>query len=282
MSQSCHKVKKGSGTLTNEQMFEMYMKGDKKAREQLILKNINLVRHIANKYYVLFEVDNYKDFDLEDLIQIGTIGLIKAIEKYDPSMGNKFSTYAVIWIKQTIRRALEGHEETLSLDEKINNEGEEDNLTFIDMLKDKSFIIDEELEKKEFKSEVWAALKEKLTEQELEFIKLKFVYGLTENSIAERMGMTNKEFRNFKSRLKNNLRTKVRKLKVIYRHWIDENTFYVKAVDYSKPKVQTSFTTSTVELTVMKRELLREKLREIIKNTPPEKLGEIMRNTPMI
>lgn len=81
--------------MTNEKLFELYSNGDDKAKEQLILNNINLVKYIANKYYTMFEVCNYKDYDFEDLVQVGIIGLMKAIDKYNPALGCKFSTYAV-------------------------------------------------------------------------------------------------------------------------------------------------------------------------------------------
>lgn len=73
--------------------------GDKEAREVLIEKNLGLVRHIVRRF-------TGRGYDLEDLFQIGTIGLIKAIDKFDLSLGLKFSTYAVPMITGEIKRFL--------------------------------------------------------------------------------------------------------------------------------------------------------------------------------
>jgi len=74
-------------------------KGDSKAREQLIRSNLRLVISIAKKY-------TNKGLSFLDLIEEGNLGLIKAVEGYDPTSGWRFSTYATWWIKQAIRRAL--------------------------------------------------------------------------------------------------------------------------------------------------------------------------------
>ncbi len=83
-------------------------KGDKGARDHMISANLRLVVKIAM---------DYKDFGLPllDLISEGNIGLIKAVERFDPTKGGKLSTYAAWWIKQSIKRALANQSKTIRL-----------------------------------------------------------------------------------------------------------------------------------------------------------------------
>lgn len=78
-------------------LIERSQGGDKQAREVLIEKNLGLVHHIVRRFVG-------RGYDLEDLFQIGTIGLMKAIDKFDLSMEVKFSTYAVPMIAGEIKR----------------------------------------------------------------------------------------------------------------------------------------------------------------------------------
>lgn len=80
-------------------LVEKMMKGDMDARNHLVEANLRLVVSMANHY-------NGLGLTFQDLIQEGNIGLMKATEKYDPSKGYRFSTYAVCWIKQAMTRAI--------------------------------------------------------------------------------------------------------------------------------------------------------------------------------
>jgi RNA polymerase primary sigma factor len=83
-------------------------KGDKKAREHMIKANLRLVVKIARDYEGI-------GLPLLDLISEGNIGLMKAVERFDPSKGGKLSTYGSWWIKQSIKRALANQSKTIRL-----------------------------------------------------------------------------------------------------------------------------------------------------------------------
>ena len=83
-------------------------KGDKKAREHMIKANLRLVVKIAHDY------DGF-GLPLLDLISEGNIGLMKAVERFDPAKGGKLSTYGSWWIKQSIKRALANQSKTIRL-----------------------------------------------------------------------------------------------------------------------------------------------------------------------
>jgi len=97
--------------LTHKEEIELaarIRKGDKEARDQMIAANLRLVVKIAYDY-------NNFGLPLLDLISEGNIGLIKAVERFDPAKGGKLSTYAAWWIKQSIKRALANQGKTIRL-----------------------------------------------------------------------------------------------------------------------------------------------------------------------
>lgn len=90
------------------ELAERIKKGDKEARSHMIQANLRLVVKIAQDYA------NY-GLPLLDLISEGNIGLMKAVERFDPNKGGKLSTYAAWWIKQSIKRALANQSKTIRL-----------------------------------------------------------------------------------------------------------------------------------------------------------------------
>ena len=104
-----------SDLLTKEEELELFNRvqvGDKEAKEKLVQSNLRLVIKVAKKYY-------YQNGHLSfgDLIQEGNLGLIKAVEGFNPNKGYKFSTYASYWIKCYIIRAIKNYGRNIKLSE---------------------------------------------------------------------------------------------------------------------------------------------------------------------
>jgi RNA polymerase primary sigma factor len=101
LAQYFARIDKGS-LLTHAEEIDLSKKakaGDKRARQRLVEKNLRLVVSVAKKY-------RGYGLPFEDLIQEGNIGLMKAVEKFDPDKGFRFSTYATWWIRQAVQRAV--------------------------------------------------------------------------------------------------------------------------------------------------------------------------------
>ena len=82
--------------------------GDVRARDRMVRANLRLVVNIARGY-------TGKGLSLQDLIEEGNLGLLRAVEGFDPTMGTRFSTYASYWIKQSIKRALINSAKTIRI-----------------------------------------------------------------------------------------------------------------------------------------------------------------------
>src|SRR2546421_5348979 len=82
--------------------------GDNEARDRMVRANLRLVVNIARSY-------TGKGLGLQDLIEEGNLGLLRAVEGFDPNMNTRFSTYASYWIKQSIKRALVNTAKTIRI-----------------------------------------------------------------------------------------------------------------------------------------------------------------------
>ena len=122
--------------------FRALRAGDPQARDRIIRHNLRLVAHIAKKYYASFG-------DQDDLISIGTIGLIKAVNSFDSEKQARFSTYASRCIENELRmqfRKVRRTPAALSLQDPLDNQ--EGGLTVMDVVTD-NFLLDEDYEQQE-------------------------------------------------------------------------------------------------------------------------------------
>ncbi|MDO5552968.1 MAG: RNA polymerase sigma factor RpoD/SigA [Planctomycetia bacterium] len=90
------------------ELADAIAQGDMEARDRMVRANLRLVVNIARGY-------TGKGLSLQDLIEEGNLGLLRAVEGFDPNMGTRFSTYASYWIKQSIKRALINSAKTIRI-----------------------------------------------------------------------------------------------------------------------------------------------------------------------
>lgn len=168
--------------------FAALRRGDADARDTIIRHNLRLVAHIVKKYCAL-------PGDAEDLISIGTIGLIKAVSSFDSTKQVRFSTYASRCIENEIRMHLRRERKaplTLSMQEPIQTSKDGSHLTVLDVVPD-DFLLDEDCECREESSRL-RALVQQLTGRERQVILLRYGLSgqppLTQQQVAQLLGIS--------------------------------------------------------------------------------------------
>ena len=162
-------------TEKKEREYLMRMKsGDKNARNILVEHNLRLVAHIIKKYYG-------KQNEQDDLVSIGTIGLIKAVDTFNPDKNIRLSSYASRCIENEILmhfRAAKKMSQDISLNETIDTDKDGNPLTLLDIMAVDDHILDD-LDKKLNMQKLGKFISEELTEREKTIIVLR--YGLNGN-----------------------------------------------------------------------------------------------------
>lgn len=146
-------------------------KGSKEARDKLISHNMRLVAHIVKKYNGAAETD--------DLISVGSIGLIKAVNTYKPDKGTVLATFAARCIENEILmllRANKKHKNDVSLNDPVGSDKDGNELTFMDLLSEKEDVVFAKVDKDIEKEKFMQFIKRTLTKREYTVICLR--YGL--------------------------------------------------------------------------------------------------------
>ena len=161
--------------------FQLCKSGDKEARDKLILHNLRLVAHIIKKYYT-----GYKDQD--DLISIGTIGLIKAIDSFDIDKGARFATYAGKCLQNEILmyfRSQKKLQNETSIHESVDTDKDGNPLTYFDIIRCDDNIADE-IDKRIRLDVMNKAIASVLTNRERKIILLRYGLGECNEPLAQR------------------------------------------------------------------------------------------------
>ena len=169
--------------------FEAMKNGDMAARDKLIRHNLRLVAHIVKKYYA-------SSTDQEDLISIGTIGLIKAVNSFDNTKGARFATYAARCIENEVLmqlRAAKKRRNDVSMTDPIGMDGEGNDISFQDILGTPGDMVEDAAIRRMNMQQVRAALK-KLPQRERAVLEMR--YGLLggrpllQHEVASKMGIS--------------------------------------------------------------------------------------------
>lgn len=180
-------------------------KGDKDAKEILVKHNLRLVAHIAKKYA------NYGDND--ELISIGSIGLIKAVESFKSDKGTSLATYASRCIENEIlmtMRTIKKHRSNVSLNEPIGVDKDGNELVIMDMLESDQNVI-EDVENSIMMEKLTAITKSVLDKREYEIIKMRYglenTGALTQREVAKKFNIS----RSYVSRIEKKALEKIKK-----------------------------------------------------------------------
>ena len=170
--------------------FKKMKQGDKQAEEKLIKHNLRLVAHIVKKY-------NFAKIEQDELISVGSIGLMKAIKSYDTEKGNSFSTYASRCIQNEILMMVRSQRKfinEISLEDKVKTDKEGNEVSLIDVLEDASEHVQDKAEIQIIYQKIIDIINTSLNEREKEIIFLRYGIGggvpKTQNEVAKELNIS--------------------------------------------------------------------------------------------
>ncbi len=169
--------------------FDAYHRGDKIAKDKLIAHNLRLVVHIVKKYSGAAESD--------DLISVGSIGLIKAVNTYSQDKNTQFSTYAARCIENEILmllRANKKHQSVLSLSESMGKDRENDDITLGDVIPNEDYDLQETVENAVLTEKFMNIIEKSLSHREYQIMSMRYGLGgttaYTQREIAKKLGIS--------------------------------------------------------------------------------------------
>ncbi len=181
--------------------------GDQMAKDELILHNMRLVAHVAKRY-------SSSEEEMEDLLSIGTVGLIKAVNTFKADFGSRFATYAIRCIDNEMLMHFRGKRKTrgeVSLFEPIGTDKEGNQIHLFDILETADEDVALELEKRSQIEQLMRNMKEILSEREYRIITKRYgLYGeeeKTQREIAHEIGIS----RSYVSRIEKHALEKLKK-----------------------------------------------------------------------
>lgn len=186
--------------------MQKYTEGDLQAKHVLIERNLRLVAHVIKKY-------QYLDEDPEDLISIGTIGLIKAVVTFNPDKGNRLAAYASKCVENEILMYLRAKKKTnkeISLYEPIGTDREGNEIKLYDIIETEDADVPEKIHLKENIQKLYEKVENELSNRERLVLKMR--YGLyngeeyTQREIARQLGIS----RSYVSRIEKSAVEKLR------------------------------------------------------------------------
>ncbi|MBP3792941.1 MAG: RNA polymerase sporulation sigma factor SigE [Ruminococcus sp.] len=194
-----------------QKTFELLKTDEKKARELLIIHNLRLVVYIAKKF-------ESTGVGIEDLVSIGTIGLIKAVKTFCPDKNIKLATYASRCIENEILmflRKASQHKNDISIDEPLNIDWDGNELLLSDILGTDDDVVNKgiemETEKQILRQEI-----NKLEERERQIMEMRFglVNGheMTQKQVAEKVGISQSYISRLEKRIINGIREKLEQI----------------------------------------------------------------------
>ena len=184
--------------------------GNDEAKNILIERNLRLVAHISKKYATT-------NIDQDDLISIGTIGLIKAINSFDNSKNIRLATYAARCIDNEILMFIRSNKKTkaeLFLNESIGKDKDDNEITLLDVIEKEEMCVDDEIDLRLKIKQLYNKMKEILKDREKLILELRFGLGgkmpKTQHEIAKMLGISRSYVSRIETKAINKLATEIK------------------------------------------------------------------------